>query len=215
MNFYEKLRELNCQRNRLFRIIKRKISPLNIIQYFYRSSPDYDLKHVKKILLIRNDLISDMVFTTGLIRNLAQAGYEIYVSSRPNALEIIKHNPYVQGTFAFDDSSWCNFYHFMKQICQHQFDLAIELRPNFPFYKKKSHWFYVLLPSPILLGLNRPADTIFNATFTYTNLHLHVTELMKAFQQYLNVQQNDLHYEIFTSTTPFSPTNTERTVCDF
>lgn len=137
MNFYEKLRELNCQRNRLFRIIKRKISPLNIIQYFYRSSPDYDLKHVKKILLIRNDLISDMVFTTGLIRNLAQAGYEIYVSSRPNALEIIKHNPYVQGTFAFDDSSWCNFYHFMKQICQHQFDLAIELRPNFPFYKKK------------------------------------------------------------------------------
>ena len=37
---------------------------------------------IKKVLVIRNDFIGDMIVTTPFLRYLSNAGYEVYVFSR-------------------------------------------------------------------------------------------------------------------------------------
>lgn len=196
-----KIRELNWKRNFLFKKIRVFIKYYFsfLIYSIFRRENNYDVKSIKKILLIRNDLIGDMVATTGLIRNLSISGYDIYVSSKKQSLEIIKYNKYVKNTFVYDDSSLFRFLKTINNIRKYNFDLAIECKPT-PTVSIRNALYYGLLKTSILLGFNQEKTKIFNASINCKVSNIHITEQLEKILSFLEINnQNDLSYEIFTN----------------
>ena len=76
----QKFRQINWKRNFLFKklkyFIKLKIISFLMFLFFKRKSKP-NLKVVKKVLVMRNDYIGDMIVTTPIIRSLSKAGYEV------------------------------------------------------------------------------------------------------------------------------------------
>lgn len=195
-----KIRELNWKRNyavKYFRFWFSYTLSNTLSSLSKRPLPSPNAQ-IKKILLIRNDLIGDMVVTSGLIRNLAQAGYEVYVSSRKSSLEIIKYNPYVTGVFEYDDKNWKAFSQCLKNIGQHKFDLAFECRSNIGI-SIYTALFYNSIKSGILIGINKKGIRAFNANIDYEIDKLHVTEKLALLPRYLNIPNPDMSYDLFTN----------------
>lgn len=200
MSIITKLKEWNRRRNFITKKIKLYLyylPPVILDRLLARKAVDLT-QSIKHILLIRNDAIGDMVATTGLIRKLSQAGYKVYVSSTKSALEIIRYNPYVSGTFLYDDSSFPNFLRSIRAVRKQKFDLSVELRVSrilsiyYPLY-------HGLLKTNILLGFNQPEFRTFNQIINYKIPKIHVTDLFKALLAYLGIKNYNIPYELFTN----------------
>ena len=76
----QKFRQINWKRNFFFKklkyFIKLKIISFLMFLFFKRKSKP-NLKVLKKVLVMRNDYIGDMIVTTPIIRSLSKAGYEV------------------------------------------------------------------------------------------------------------------------------------------
>lgn len=193
------IKKLNWQRNYAMKYLRFWFAyTLNNFLSAPRKRPAPKAAEIKKILLIRNDLIGDMVATSGLIRNLAQAGYEVYVSSRKTALEIIRYNPYVAGTFEFDDQDARSFRRCLDNIGKQKFDLAFECRSN-TWLSRHTAVFYRHVNSNILIGVNKKGVRAFNANIDHQISNLHVTQKLALLLDYLGVPNRDMSYDLFTN----------------
>lgn len=199
MPLLKKLKEWNLRSNFAIKKIKlylRYLPPIILDRLLARKPADIN-RPIKSILLIRNDAIGDMVVTTGLIRKLSQAGYDVYVSSTKAALEMIRHNPHVAGTFLYNDSTFFQLLHSIKTIRKQQFDLAVELKVSrslsiyYPLY-------HGLLKTNILLGFNQPKFRTFNQIINY-KIDRHITGVFKSLLTHLNIENHDISYELFTN----------------
>ncbi len=200
MSIIKKLKKWNRLRNFTIKKIKLYVHylPPIILDWLLARKSANITQPIKRILLIRNDAIGDMVVTTGLIRKLSQAGYQVYVSSTKPALEIIRYNPYISGTFLYNDSSFSQFFRSIQEVRKQRFDLAIELKVsrNLSVYYPLYHG---LLKTNILLGFNQPEFHTFNQIINYKISNTHVTDLFKPILTYLGIKNQDLSYELFTS----------------
>ncbi|MBH5328581.1 glycosyltransferase family 9 protein [Eikenella sp. S3360] len=198
MSIIKKLKEWNWRRNfatKKFKLYLR-YQPLIILDRLFAREKPQETHPIKNILLIRNDVIGDMIVSTGLIRKLAQAGYNVYVSSGKSALDIIRNNPYVCGTFLYDSSSLSRFIRSIRKIRQHHFDLSVELRVSreISLYDSLYHG---LIHTDILLGFNKPFLHTFNASINCDVSNIHVTEPFKLLLEYLHLDSLYLDYELF------------------
>lgn len=157
-----------------------------------------DFSHVKKILIVRNDKHGDMIATTGLIRVLAQAGYEVYVSSEKASLDIIRFNPYVKDVFIYKDRKLIDLYRSIKNIRKESFDAVIDLKYCRGVYKKNI-FFCSFVKSPILIGFNKSNIPSYNVSIPYYEQTAHVTTRIPPILALFNIIEHDISYEIFTS----------------
>ncbi|MCO6524106.1 MAG: glycosyltransferase family 9 protein [Candidatus Schmidhempelia sp.] len=195
------IRELNWKRNFATKRLRLRLrfSFYNLIKFlFIRRYKQYNLESIKKILIIRNDRIGDMVATTGLIRNLAISGYEVYVSSRKQSLAIIKHNPYVKGVFIYDDSNIKNLYKSIKEARKEKFDLAIETRFN-RFLDIHNLVFCSFMRTNILAGFCKSNISSFNLSINYYHPNNHVTSQLIRILDLLDIRDKSVDYELFVS----------------
>jgi ADP-heptose:LPS heptosyltransferase len=198
MSLNQNLRELNWRRNFALKRLKLRIKFLffSLIRLFlpYKTT-EFDLSKAKKILIIRNDRIGDMVVTTSLIRNLAKSGYSIYVVSTKSALDIVKFNPYVKGTIIYDNSTFFNWIKSIVRIRKECFDAAIEVK-FIRCFDMKHMIFCSYIKTPILIGFNKSNIKSFNLSIPNYLHKSHVTVQLKQILETFNIKYDDMHYEI-------------------
>lgn len=198
MSLTQKLRELNWKRNFAAKRLKLRIEFLffSLIRLALpRKIKEYDLSKIKKILIIRNDRIGDMVVTTSLIRNLAKSGYSVYVVSTKSALDIVKFNPYVKGTIIYDNSTFLNWIKSIVRVRKESFDAAVEIK-FIRCFDMKNMIFSSYVKTPILIGFNKSSIKSFNLSIPHYLHNSHVTVQLKQVLEALNVKYDDMHYEI-------------------
>lgn len=199
--FKQTLRECNWEKNFLIRRwkLRMRFALMGMVKWIMRPRrKNPDLSAARKILIVRNDRIGDMIATTALIRNLARCGYVVYVSSRKPALDIIKHHPHVSGTFVYDDSSVGAWLQSMRAARRERFDLAVDVRCN-RFVDLKNLLFCSYLRTPILAGFNKSSLPTFNHPIPYYSPESHVTVQLRTLLEQLQVRADDLRYELFVS----------------
>jgi len=92
----------------------------------------------KKILVVKNDHIGDMILTTGVFRELKKAFSDsrlVVVSSKVNKV-MVEENPYVDRIIVADHGkkfvkNWRNYFKVRKEIAKEKFDVSIDLRGDF------------------------------------------------------------------------------------
>ncbi|MFL9924517.1 glycosyltransferase family 9 protein [Herbaspirillum lusitanum] len=199
--FKQTLREFNWEQNFLVKRwkLRMRYALMGLIKFvLWPRRKKYDLSQVKKILIVRNDRIGDMIATTALIRNLSRCGYTVYVSSRKPSLDIIRHNPHVSGTFVYDDSSLGAWLNTIRAVRKDKFDLAVDVRCN-RFVDIKNIVFCSYIKTPILAGFNKSDIATFNFPIPYYSPESHVTVQLRTLLDQLHVKADDLHYELFVS----------------
>jgi ADP-heptose:LPS heptosyltransferase len=169
-----------------------------LICCFPKRKEEFDPSKIKTILIARNDKIGDLVVTTPLIKNLAQAGYDVYVSSQQGSLAIIEHNPYVKGTFSYNDYSIKDLFHTIKKIRKKHFDLVIDTRPFYSFEMRKII-FCAFTNSTHLMGFNKSNVKTYNISIPYYDNNAHITNQLNMVYTYLNVRTHDYSYDLHTS----------------
>jgi ADP-heptose:LPS heptosyltransferase len=199
--FKQTMREFNWEKNFLVKRwkLRMRFALMGIIKFvLWPRNKKYDLSSVKKILIVRNDRIGDMIATTALIRNLSSCGYTVYVSSRKSSLDIIQHNPHVSGTFVYDDSSLGAWINSIRAVRKDEFDLAVDVRCN-RFVDIKNIVFCSYIKTPILAGFNKSDIATFNLPIPYYSPESHVTVQLRTMLDQLHVIADDLHYDLFVS----------------
>jgi ADP-heptose:LPS heptosyltransferase len=166
-----------------------------LICFFPKRKNRFDPSKIKTILIARNDKIGDMVVTTPLIKNLAQAGYDVYVSSQQGSLAIVEHNPYVKGTFSYNDYSLKDLFQTIKKIRKHHFDLVIDTRPFYSFEMKKII-FCAFTNSTHLMGFNKSSVKTYNISIAYYDNNAHITNQLNMIYKYLNIGHYDYSYDL-------------------
>ena len=199
--FKQTMREYNWEKNFLVRRwkLRMRFVLMGMIKcVLWPRRKKYDLSSVKKILIVRNDRIGDMIATTALIRNLAKCGYTVYVSSRKPSLDIIQYNPHVSGTFVYDDSSLGAWLNTIRAVRKEKFDLAVDVRCN-RYVDIGNILFCSYIKTPILAGFNKSNLATFNFPIPYYSPESHVTEQLRTLLDQLHVTADDLHYELIVS----------------
>jgi len=199
--FKQTLREYNWEKNFLIRRwkLRMRFALMGMVKWIMRPRRNApSLSAARKILVVRNDRIGDMIATTALIRNLVRCGYVVYLSSRKPALDIIKHNAHVSGTFTYDDSSIGAWLQSMRAVRREKFDLAVDVRCN-RFVDLKNLLFCSYIRTPILAGFNKSSLPTFNYPIPYYSPESHVTVQLRTLLDQLQVPADDLHYELFVS----------------
>lgn len=195
------LRRLNWEKNFLVKRLKLRMlfALMGTAKWIMRPrSRSVDLSSARKILVVRNDRIGDMIATTALIRNLVKAGYQVHLSSRKAALDIIAHHPGVSGTFVYDDSSVGAWLRSLRAVREEKFDLAVDVRCN-RFVDIPNLLFCSFIRTPILAGFNKSSVPTFNVAIPYYAPESHVTVQLRTLLEHLGVAADDLHYELHVS----------------
>lgn len=169
-----------------------------LISFFPKRKNIFDPANIKSILIARNDKIGDMVVTTPLIKSLAQAGYDVYVSSQQSSLEILKNNPYIKGTFSYNDYSYKDLFATIKKIRKHHFDLVIDTRPFYSFEMKKII-FCAFTKSTHLIGFNKSNIKSYNISIPYYDNNSHITNQLNKVYEYMNIKNFEKNYNLYIS----------------
>lgn len=194
----ERIRRLNWKRNFITKKFKYfiYIKILSFFIFFLRKKGSFKSNTINKVLILRNDYIGDMVVTTPFIRYLFHAGYEVYVSSRKNSLDILIGNPYIKDCFLYDDKNFRTLIRSLKNIRKQHFDLAIDAR----FHRRLdlTHLFFCcFVKTSHLLSYNKSNIKSFNITLPYYKVNLHVTNQLKYYLDNLNIKYDLFNYDIF------------------
>lgn len=190
------LKRWNRKRNYAFKKLRLRLKyflPIFVLNKIQAKPVVTDLSKIKKILVVRNDLIGDMVLTTPFLRNLFEHGYEVYVVSKAQALSMIENKAYIAGSFVYDDASWKHVFESIKQVRQHQFDLVIDMKLS----SKTEHiWFCAWLKTPVLMGFNKSNVKAYNITHPYRNPEAHISRSFESICAKLGMDAKPYDYDV-------------------
>jgi ADP-heptose:LPS heptosyltransferase len=139
---------------------------------------DFDPTNVKKILLVRNDNIGDVICSTPAIEAVRLAFPEAYVAIlvAGYSLEAIEGNPHVDEIYCYEKArhhpqtprpvSWWRQWRVLQAIRAQGFDLAVGLRS---YFSPSLGWLVFASGAPFRLG-NAPHDAKHQKFAFYYNL---------------------------------------------
>lgn len=199
-SFIKTIKIYNLKRKLLYKKYKLLIqySPLFLLDKIFARNKPVFLPKEGKILLIFNNMIGDTVVCSSLIRNLSQLGYEIYVSSRQQSLDLLQYNPYVKGTFLFNDKNIICLLRSILSLRKQSFSLAIDVRVSRkPIYN--DFLYYALVKSPILIGCNKQMFKTFNISVSCKLSTVHVIEPLRKILEIFDKEtiRRNMSYDLF------------------
>jgi heptosyltransferase-2 len=118
-------------------------------------SKDIDTKY-RRILILRNDRIGDVLLSTPVIKALRQKFPQAYISMlvAPVAKDIVEGNPYLDEVITYDKDikhkKWMRTLKFAARLKKKKFDLAVNLHPT-----NRTNILIFLAGIPVRLGYNR------------------------------------------------------------
>lgn len=116
---------------------------------------DIDKKN-RRILILRNDRIGDVLLSTPVIKALRQKFPQAYISMlvAPVARDIVEGNPYLDEVIIYDKDikhkKWMRTLKFAAKLKKKKFDLAVNLHPT-----NRTNILIFLAGIPVRLGYNR------------------------------------------------------------
>lgn len=122
-----------------------------------------NLESIKKILVVRNDNIGDLILTTPAIEALRKRFPDAYIAMlvAEYASEAIEGNPYLDKVYSYQKAkhsnnnrliAWWRQYRVIKKIREEKFDLAIGIRCGF---SPSAGWLVFASGAPLRIG-DRP-----------------------------------------------------------
>lgn len=141
---------------------------------------------IKKILIIKDEGLGDMLIITALIRNLAKAGYLVDVLATEFNHVIIDHNPYVHEII------WTH-----EAYKEKHYDLVMDVRFAVRLSTIERMTFCQDIPCDYLITFNRSHFACYDVSLDFYEEGKHVTALLGQFLDFLGVQGDDLFYDIF------------------
>jgi ADP-heptose:LPS heptosyltransferase len=99
------------------------------------TSEKIDLQSVRRLLILRNDRIGDMIVSTAIFRKLKEKNprLELGVFASPGNADIIRHNPFVDAIFITSPNPWIFFKELLRCKAR-RFDVVV----NFVFNRTTS-----------------------------------------------------------------------------
>ncbi|AUZ04228.2 family 9 glycosyl transferase [Vitreoscilla sp. C1] len=195
-NMKTELKKWNRKRNYALKTLKLKLKyflPILVLNQIKAKQTIQDVSNIKKILVVRNDLIGDMVLSTPLLRNLFEHGYEVYVVSKAQALSMIENKDYVAGSFVYNDASWKHVFESIKNVRQHRFDLVIDMKLS----SKTEHiWFCAWMKTPVLMGFNKSNVKAYNISHSYRNPEAHISRSFESIYTKLGIHAKPHAYDV-------------------
>lgn len=98
-----------------------------------RSKAAFDAAQVKKILILRNDKIGDMIVSTPLLRELKAAWPDamIDVAASTANQDIIRDCPHVRRTILWDNAGGWNTLRIIRDLRRERYDLVVSMSLKF------------------------------------------------------------------------------------
>jgi len=117
-------------------------------------------ENIKKILIVRNDNIGDVILTTPAIEALRKRFPDAYIAIlvAEYACEAIEGNPYLDKVYIYEKAkhskanklvAWWKQYKVIREIRRKKFDLAIGIRSTF---SSSQGWLVFASGAPMRLG---------------------------------------------------------------
>jgi ADP-heptose:LPS heptosyltransferase len=163
---------------------------------------DFDTRGIKRMLILRNDKIGDMIVTTPLFRELKKAYPDLIidvVASSANK-DIIRHNPHIADVIVWDKKGVANDIEQIRKIRKKNYDVIFSTLGIFslPFLMRIK-----LLGAKYLIGFNNEkyqTNTKHLGMFDYTVdcvRSRHILESYFSALENFGLKQIDYRYELF------------------
>ena len=123
----------------------------------------------KKILIVRNDRLGDVILSTPVIKNLKLAFPQSYIAfmCRPYTREALEGNPNLDEVIVYDkygkDKSFLATVKFALKLGKYRFDWAIILHPT-----NRTHIMTFLARIPVRVGWNRKLGQLLTKKIKHT-----------------------------------------------
>lgn len=107
-----------------------------------RRKPAFEPQSVKKILILRNDRIGDMIVSTPLFREIKAAWPDVAIDVAASSInqDIIRDCPHVRRTIVWDRAGAWNNLRVVRQLRRERYDLVLSMSlrfsPAFQLYLK-------------------------------------------------------------------------------
>ncbi len=140
-----------------------------------------DLQSVKKLLILRNDRIGDMIVSTPVFRKLKEMNPHLTlgVFASPGNAEIIRHNPFVNELFIAHSHAW-KLWKELRRCKAKRFDVVL----NFIFNKTTSQGLIANYVAPQAYKVGQGSNKYqmyFNRLLTLDRTEIHMVDILIKF----------------------------------
>ena len=122
--------------------------------------PGIDREKIKKILVVRNDNIGDLILTTPALEALRRSFPDSYlvVLVADYTKEVVVGNPYIDKVYSYEKAkhsksgkltAWLRQWKVLKEIRAERFDVALGIRGRFA---SSQGWLVYMSKAPIRVG---------------------------------------------------------------
>ena len=137
-----------------------------------------DLQSVRRLLILRNDRIGDMVVSTPIFRKLKEKNPHLIIGvvAGPRNADIIRHNPFVNELYIAHSNAW-KLWKELRRCKAGRFDTII----NFIFNRTTSQGLLANYVAPRAYKVGQGAkkyQMYFNRLLTLDRTKKHMTEIM-------------------------------------
>ncbi len=165
----------------------------------------------RKILLVRNDNIGDVLCTTPCFEILRKHFPDAYIALLVCSLtyEIVEGNPFLDKIFVYEKAkhsqknrfaAWLNQWRVLRKIRQEKFDLAINLRPDFSPSAARIVWASgakYRLGTPPLLKKHQKWNFFYDGFLPIPEKNLHEVERTCSLLSSLGVSLEDISKNLY------------------
>lgn len=143
-----------------------------------------DKSKIKRILIVKDEGMGDMLIVTALIRNLAKAGYTVDVLATEFNRVIIAFNPYVHEILTSHESYQDRHYDLVMDV---RFAVRLDTIERMTLCEK--------IPCDYLMTFNRSNFSCYDISLNFYQEKQHVIHLLDMFLNYLGIYDSDLSYD--------------------
>ena len=109
----------------------KKIIKGNLLKFFTKKKKKYfNIKESKKILILKDDRIGDMIILTPVFRELKSAYPEIKISVMASSVnkDVIRYNPHIDKVYVSEASVFFKYYQICRYLRKEKFELEKQIK---------------------------------------------------------------------------------------
>jgi ADP-heptose:LPS heptosyltransferase len=181
-------RKINRWKNAALRELKLQLLLLWCRYFNKKNDETDDLVNAKKVLLLRlDDKIGDMVVATGVIKKLADSGYQVSVLAGPACEDMLAGAQYIDKFYRYQHRA--SLHTLQKQ----HFDVVIDFDDVITYERCRLIY---KLGAKHAIGFNKTDIPMYNTSINYLDAKKHITERHKKVLRLLGVDCEKYSYDL-------------------
>ena len=169
---------------RKFRTYLQKLRSEVELRLHRKTKSPVDKSKIKRILIVKDEGMGDMLIVTALIRNLAKAGYIVDVLATEFNRGVIAFNPHVNEILTSHEAYKDRHYDLVMDV---RFAVRLDTMERMTFCQD--------IPCDYLMTFNRSNFSCYDISLDFYEEKQHVTRVLDMFLNYLGIYGSDLSYD--------------------